>query len=90
MDGNLLEELSFNEVVKIKLLVDNKSTIDLAKHPLSHKSIKHIERKYHLLRDQISKDKLKIEYCKIELQLVNIITKSLKKPWYKQDRPNTC
>lgn len=34
--------------------------------------------KYHFLRDQVNKDRLEIEYCKLELQLADILTKPLK------------
>lgn len=41
----LLEELNLSERVKIKLLVDNKSTIDIANHPMIHGRNKHTEKK---------------------------------------------
>ncbi|MCI29676.1 cationic amino acid transporter 1-like, partial [Trifolium medium] len=75
----LLEELMVIDVVKVKLFVDNKSAVDLAKHPVSHGRSKHIEKRYHFLRDQVNREKLKLEYCKSEIQLANILTKPLKK-----------
>ena len=42
----LLQELKVMEAACLKLLVENKSRIDLAKH---------IERKFHFLRDQVNK-----------------------------------
>lgn len=39
----MLEELKVNEVMKIKLLVDNKSITNLANIPLRHRRNKHIE-----------------------------------------------
>lgn len=78
----LLEELNAFEVDRIKLLVDNKSTIDLADHPISHGISKHIERKFHFLRDQVNKMKLDLEYCNTEVQLANIFTKPLKKAMF--------
>ena len=54
----LLEELKIMEPKKIKLFVDNKSAINLANHPMSHGRSKHIERRYHFLRDQVNKGKL--------------------------------
>ncbi|MCI45484.1 copia protein, partial [Trifolium medium] len=53
--------------------------IDLAKHPVSHGRSKHIERRFHFLRDQVNRDKLELEYCKSEIQLADILTKPLKK-----------
>ena len=73
----LLEELRIMESKKIKLFVDNKSAINLANHPMSHGRSKHIERRYHFLRDQVNKGKLDLEYCKTEVQLADIFTKPL-------------
>lgn len=47
----LLEELKMGKGGDVKLLVDNKSTIDVAKHLVAHGRSKHIETKYHFLRD---------------------------------------
>ena len=74
----LLEELRIMES-KMKLFVDNKSAINLANHPMCHSLSKHIERRYHFLRDQVNKEKLEIKYCKTEVQLADIFTKPLKK-----------
>lgn len=74
----LLEKLKITKALKIKLLVDNKSTINLTNHSLSYDKIKYIEKKYHFLRDQVNKKKLEVEFCKTELQLTDIFIKSLK------------
>jgi len=59
----LLEELKVIETEKVMLLVDNKSTIDLAaNHPMNYGRRESIDMKYHFLRDQVNKDRLEIEY----------------------------
>lgn len=40
---------------------------------------KKIKRKYHFLRDQVSKNKSEIEYCNTKMQLANILTRPLKR-----------
>jgi hypothetical protein len=75
----LLEELKIMEPKNIKLFVDNKSAINLVNHPVCHGRSKHIERRYHFLRDQVNKGKVEIRYCKTEVQLADIFTKPLKK-----------
>jgi hypothetical protein len=75
----LLEELMISDTVKVKPFVDNKSAIDLANHPVSHGRSKHIERRYHFLRDQVNRGKLELEYCKSKSQLADILTKPFKK-----------
>lgn len=74
----MLEELKVMEHKKMKLFVDNKSSIDLTNHPMSHGRSKHIERRYHFLRNQVNEGKLELEYCKSEVQLDDILTKPLK------------
>ena len=74
----LIKELQLEKSGKVKLLVDNKSAIDLAKHPASHGRSKHIETKFHFLREQVNNEKLKIEHCRTEVQLADILTKALK------------
>lgn len=63
----LLEELKIMEPNKRKMFVDNKSAIYLENHLVCHGQSKHIERRYHLLRDQVNKGKVVLEYCKSEL-----------------------
>ena len=63
----LMKELQLEKSCKVKLLVDNKSVIDLAKHLVSHGISKHIETKFHFLREQVNNEKLKIEHCRTEI-----------------------
>ncbi|XP_019418504.1 PREDICTED: uncharacterized protein LOC109329279 [Lupinus angustifolius] len=61
---SLMAELKCGEDMKIELRVDNKSAINLAKNPVSHGRIKHIETKFHFLRDQVGKKKVKLSsFC---------------------------
>lgn len=72
-----IKEFNLSDCVHTKFLVDNKSTIDLVNRPMSYGSNKHIERKYHFLRDQVGLKRLKIEHCKTELQLTKFLIKPL-------------
>lgn len=74
----LLEELNLIEDKPMRLLVDNKSTIDLAKRPIAHGRSKHIETRFHFPCDQVTEGKLELEYCKSKEQVVDILTKPLK------------
>ncbi|PNX63129.1 cationic amino acid transporter 1-like protein, partial [Trifolium pratense] len=44
----------------VELMVDNKSAIILAKNPIAHGRSKHIETKFHFLRDQVTKGRIKL------------------------------
>lgn len=74
----LLKELKIMEPKKM-LFFDNKSTIDLANHPMCHGRSKHLERRYHFLRYQINKEKFELEHCKTEWKLSDMLTKPPKK-----------
>jgi len=53
----LLMELQLVKDEKMKLRIDSKSAIDLAKHPVAHGRSKHIETKFHFLRGQVNDGK---------------------------------
>ncbi|XP_050888734.1 secreted RxLR effector protein 161-like [Lathyrus oleraceus] len=55
---NLLEELGINEGEVVTLLVDNAYTVNLAKNPIAHGRSKHIEMRFHYLRELISEGRL--------------------------------
>ncbi|XP_047171768.1 uncharacterized mitochondrial protein AtMg00810-like [Vigna umbellata] len=74
----LMSELKIEVEGKVKLLVDNKSAIDLTKHPTSHGRSKHIETRFHYIREQVSKGKLEVVYCRSEDQIADLFTKALK------------
>ncbi|RDX81141.1 hypothetical protein CR513_38214, partial [Mucuna pruriens] len=50
----------------------------LARHPAAHGRSKHIETRFHFLREQVSNEKLRIEHCRTEIQFADILTKALK------------
>lgn len=75
----LLKESKFSKIVKSNFLGNNIPIINVSHYPMSHGRSKNIKQKYHFLRDQVIKHRLEIEYCKTELQLVDILTKLLKR-----------
>ena len=60
------------------MYVDSKSTISLAMNPIVHGRSKHIETRFHFLREKVSKKQLDLKYCSTEMQLANILIKGLK------------
>ncbi|RDX84324.1 hypothetical protein CR513_34648, partial [Mucuna pruriens] len=67
-----------NNLKKVKLLVNNKSAIDLTRYTTSHARNKHIETRFYFLREQVNNEKLQIEHCRIEIQFADIFIKALK------------
>nr|KYP61818.1 Retrovirus-related Pol polyprotein from transposon TNT 1-94 [Cajanus cajan]KYP63036.1 Retrovirus-related Pol polyprotein from transposon TNT 1-94 [Cajanus cajan] len=84
--SSLLKELKMFTGEAVDLLVDSKSAIDLAKNPVSHGRSKHIDTKFHFLRDQVSKGRIRLQHCRSEKQLADIMTKSMKSERFKELR----
>ncbi|KAL0410576.1 UNVERIFIED_CONTAM: Copia protein [Sesamum latifolium] len=82
----LLKELNFQQKNPTEIFVDNKSAIALAKNPVFHERSKHIDTKYHFIRDCISKKEVKLEYVKSQDQIADIFTKALKFDSFKKLR----
>ena len=62
----------------IVLQLENKSAINLAKNPILHGRSKHIEARFHFLREQVNHGKLEVKHFPSESQLADILTKGLK------------
>ena len=62
-----------------EIRVDNKLAIALAKNPVYHDRSKHIDTRYHYIRECITRQDVKLEYVKFQDQITDIFTKPLKK-----------
>jgi hypothetical protein len=56
---------------------DNMSTISISKNIMFHSCTKHIDIKYHFIRDHVRKGEFELKFCKTNDQLVDIFTKEL-------------
>ena len=74
----MLEEIEVEVKKPLVLQIDNKSAINLAKNPVLHGRSKHIEARFHFLREKVNKGELKVRYCSSEAQFADIFTKGLK------------
>ena len=75
----LLGELTGEEAHPPGLMVDNRPAIAiaLAKNPVLHDRSKHIDIKFHFLRDCVDGGQIVIEFVESGRQLADILTKSL-------------
>jgi hypothetical protein len=64
------------EVGTFTLKIDNQSVIQLSRNPIFHDRSKHIDTKYHFIRQCIELDKVKVEHVDTNNQLSNIPTKA--------------
>ncbi|GJX87579.1 hypothetical protein Tco_0339593 [Tanacetum coccineum] len=63
----------------IPVLCDNKGAIDLSKNHVLHSRTKHIEIRYHFLRDNVQKGNITIEKVASKDNIADILTKPLKR-----------
>lgn len=75
---NILEELLFKQEGPTPIYCDNTSTINLSKNLVLHGRSKHIDVKYHFLRDLTKDAKISLVYCRSEEQVADMFTKPLK------------
>ena len=75
---NILKELNFANEDPVTVYVDNNSAILLAKNPVSHSRSKHINIRYHFIRDKVKGKVVKLVHCGTEEWLADIFTKPLK------------
>jgi hypothetical protein len=62
---------------RVPLMCDNTSAISVAKNPVFHKKMRHVERRHHFLRDHVEKGDIEMRYIDTERQLADIFTKPL-------------
>lgn len=77
--ARLIGELEGQEPGCALIKVDNKSAISLCKNPMLHDRSKHIDTKFHFIRDCVDQKWVEVEYIRSEEQLADILTKPLGK-----------
>jgi hypothetical protein len=65
------------KLCKVPLLCDNESAIRMADNTVEHSRTKHIDIRYHFLRDHQQRGDIKIAYVNTHNQLADIFTKPL-------------
>jgi hypothetical protein len=65
------------EYTHVPLQCDSTSAISIAKNPVLHSKTKHIEVRYHFLRDNVDKGKITLIHVPTHDQLADIFTKPL-------------
>ncbi len=73
----LTSELRSKPSGALVLREDNQSAIAMAKNPHFYGRSKHIAIKYHFVREQISAGTFRLEYCRTEDMLADMLTKGL-------------
>ncbi|GJU04482.1 retrovirus-related pol polyprotein from transposon TNT 1-94 [Tanacetum coccineum] len=73
----MLKELHMEQEDATEIYVDNKSAIDLAKNTVYHDRSKHINTRYHFIRECIARKDVRVIHTSSKDQVADIFTKPL-------------
>ena len=82
----LLRELGYEQFEPTTIGEDNQSCKKLATNPVLHKRSKHIDTKYHFIRERVDDNSIKLIYTPTEEMAADLLTKSLPQQRIEQHR----
>jgi transposase InsO family protein len=82
----VLDDFGEMQAEATPLFCDNMSAISMAKNPVFHQRTRHINRKYHFIREALQEGVIDVKFCRSEEQLADIFTKALPKDRFKKLR----
>ena len=62
---------------------DNQSCILMTKKTVNHGRAKHMDTRYHYIRDEVKRGEVQLEYCETSVMMADIMTKGLSGPRHK-------
>jgi hypothetical protein len=75
--SRLLADLTDEDVKVFNLFNDHKSAEELSKNPVFHERYKHIDTRYHYIRECVTVGAVEVKHVSTERQLSDILTKPL-------------
>jgi hypothetical protein len=66
-----------DETITTKIYADNQGSMALAKNPEFHPRTKHIEIRYHFIREKLEEKLIHLDYCGTEEMIADLLTKGL-------------
>lgn len=75
--SRLVADITCSDVKKFKLFIDNRSAEELSKNPVFHERSKHIDTRYHYIRECVADGVLEVQHVSTEDQLADMLTKPL-------------
>lgn len=73
----MLSNVTGEKVGPVVLYIDNKSAIDLAKNPVFHGRSKHIDIRFHFIRECVERGEVIVKHVRTDLQRADCLTKAL-------------
>ena len=74
---NVLNQISAEVIGPVVLYIDNMSAIDLAKNPVFHGRSKHIDIRYHFIRECVERGEIIVKHVRSDQQRADCLTKAL-------------
>jgi len=81
-----MSDIGYERLDPPTINVDNQSAIKLIKNPEFHKRSKHIDIRYHFIREKFMSKVINIEYVTSKDQIADILTKTLSKELFRNLR----
>ena len=75
--SRLVADITCSDVKKFKLFIDNRSAEELSKNPVFHERSKHIDTRYHYIRECVADGVVEVQHISTEDQLADVLTKPL-------------
>ena len=75
----LLADLGVVPKQPVVIMEDNQGALAVAENPIAHTRTKHIDIRYHFIREAVQDQKFKICYCPKKKMLADLLTKPLPK-----------
>ena len=82
----LQEELGMKDAGPTLIYEDNQGAISMAKNPVFHKRTKHIQIRYHFVREAVEDEVITLEYCRTSEMLADSFTKPLPREQFERLR----
>jgi len=76
----LMSDLGFEQREPTVIYEDNQGCIALSDNPVHHRRTKHIDIRYHFIRERVTSKEIELKYVPTEHQLADLLTKGLAKP----------
>jgi hypothetical protein len=61
----------------VVIFEDNKATIDISKNPCLHEKQKHVDVKYHYVRECVLESRIRIQYLRTDRMIADVLTKAV-------------
>ena len=83
---SLLDGIGFKQIEPTTINCDNNSAINLSEDPSLHPHVKHIDIKYHFIRERVQLNEINVSYINTKDNIADAFTKALAAPTFERLR----